>query len=146
MKEYGIDPQTVPEEEEISDPTIPANVSQSKRYFIARGLGVFEPHPPCSRRWSSTNSWSVVDLRMHCFFHCYTQACLKCEKKVKPSYDEEAVREMAKVACRQFRARQMPVELLASGGSEDVITEETPVLHDQKRCGMCQALGRPCWT
>lgn len=146
MAKYEITPESVPEEAEIVNPSIPGNISRSKRFFRTKGFARFEPHSGCTRNWPSAHSWSVLDLKEQKFCHHYGQDCRKCNTKVKPLYEELSVERMAEWACKTHLIRMELREPDHSVDYGDDTEDDSNGPHDQQRCGMCQVLGHACWT
>lgn len=146
MKENNLDPNSVPSEPHIEDPSDPESIRDSKRYFNTRGSGKFTPDDEqetgCHRTWSSAHSWSVMDLKEQEICYRYWQKCKKCEKEVKSVYDKTSIRRMAEWACNECLIR-MGLRRREQRSDEDDPEKPTPP-HDIKRCEMCKRKGRKC--
>lgn len=139
MEEMGVNPRDIPRD------------SHSLRFFKAHGFGSFHSHNVCSRSWKSAHAWCELDLKKQIISHRYTQDCQKCEEGVEPSFDDEAVRRMAEYAVREYlhrsgREQHPSRDPFVFDEMIDVLDEEDEHgPHDEKRCELCQELGRSCW-
>jgi len=152
-----VHPSDIPSDDAINidDDHDLERIKSSKRYFLVKGFAWFNEHIArdgwsglgCSRTWPSAHSWCIVDLKMQRIGRRLGQKCQKCEASALPEYDNEALERNAKYAVRSYLRLTGRLERDPLGDWSDVsnaIDSNQP--HDQRRCEMCQILGRSCWN
>ena len=152
MKEKGVSARLVPREPKTNPDSVDA-VAISRRYFRVKGFARFQRHQKprgghCGRTWPSAHAWCIMDLKEQGIILKFGQDCQKCEGMVFPEFDEEALERMADYAVdsylRKIGALPRQHEPLDMSDLGDALEDGKPP-HDEKRCHMCQSLGRSCW-
>lgn len=169
MKDEGLDPTSIPTEEEPFDidkykDAMKARETWSKRYYRGRALGTYKcENDLCDHEWPSACGWCIVDLRKQEVPMRFREECKKGHKslqnlsldgsklktpiqpndgtRVKPRYeDEESVQKMVRWAVN--------MHLVQIGRKKrelyDSDNHRSTRPHCQDLCEMCQILGRRC--
>ena len=144
MDKFNINPEDIPDENNIENPMDPKEIDgSSKRYFRTKAEADYLQHDGCGHSWPSAHSWSVIDLKKQKFHGHYGQDCKKCKRTLTPFYEEGDIERMAEWACRQYLIRIGELERSPAAGFGGQAFGKGP--HEQELCGMCKMLGRECW-
>ena len=159
MKEYGVDPMGVPDDEK----PFAANrlrsrlnkLKSSKRYFCAHSPATFCAHERslgdvtvlCDRTWISGHTWCIIDLKEQAIIYRFTQKCFKrqCKKVknyVKPTFDDIGIRKMAEWAVKTHLIR---CGLREKDAPRWEVPRKSKGPHCQAVCQMCRLKWRRCW-
>lgn len=154
MMEKGVSPRSIPSEPETDSDDFDS-VKRSRRYFRVKGFAWFKRHKTnswsgkfCSRTWPSAHAWCVIDLKRQKIVEKIGQGCQKCEGMSFPEFDEESLERMAEYAVDSYLrkvGKLPPAEPIDDMSILADALEDSKQPHDEKRCGMCQKLGRSCW-
>ena len=136
MVENGVSKEDIPGERQF---TSPRDTRGSKRYFDVKGFAWYTC-PEDGKRWASSHSWGIIDLKKQELCYDYTQDCNQCESEVHPEFTEESIERMAQYAVRQYLIRTGEIDTVFKPHIDDI--DKGP--HDEERCGKCLALGYNC--
>ena len=145
MKEKGVRADTIPREKGLDVNDLEA-IRRSLRYYRTKGFASFF----CScrpRNWKSAHAWCILDLRRQKVAHKYEQKCQKCESWVKPIFDEECMKRMARYAVDNYliKTRRMRRPLQRDDDDGRIKRNEDELPHDEKGCRVCELVRGSCW-